>query len=294
MSSFSTGARSSLTATPAACPTAVPSGTGRSGMSVASSAPHTERTGPQKNSPRSTRWLPMSASTPDPRPPWYRQLIGASGVEPVVAPVVAVEVPDRPQHPVHDLFPDRVDGRRPAEREADRGHPVGPGRRAPPWPRRRPRSAPAASRTARACPRRAAPRRSPGAAGSPPPRSPRRYPERRRSPARRSRPARTRTAAPCRSRTAHGVGHRHQPHWRQIRPEHPRRRAVPVRMRPPGHARPDHRHPNTRSAHSSSSAIDSSSHPVPTPTRQPVKFLKRFKPDPTARAVIRPGRAQLH
>ena len=65
-SSFCTGSRSSPSATPAACPTAIPSGTGRSFTAVTNVVPATDATGPQKNSPRSTRWLPMSASAPDP------------------------------------------------------------------------------------------------------------------------------------------------------------------------------------------------------------------------------------
>ena len=68
-SSFSTGSRVSLTATPPAWPTARPSGTGRSLTTVAKTVPATLRIGPQKNSPRSTRWLPMSASAPVPGPP---------------------------------------------------------------------------------------------------------------------------------------------------------------------------------------------------------------------------------
>ena len=66
-SSFSTGSRTSPTGTPPACPTAVPSGTGRSGLAVFRTVPCTHRaTGPQRNSPTSTRWLPMSASAPEP------------------------------------------------------------------------------------------------------------------------------------------------------------------------------------------------------------------------------------
>jgi hypothetical protein len=80
-SSFSTGARSSPTAT-AACPTAVPSGSGRSATTVDSTAPRTDRIGPQRNSARSSRWLPMSERAPEPGPPLYRQLIGAFGSQP--------------------------------------------------------------------------------------------------------------------------------------------------------------------------------------------------------------------
>jgi hypothetical protein len=57
------------TATPAAWPTATPSGTGRSFTAVRNVVPATDATGPQQNSPRSTRWLPMSASAPEPAPP---------------------------------------------------------------------------------------------------------------------------------------------------------------------------------------------------------------------------------
>ena len=168
MSSLSTASRISLTGTPPACPTAAPSGSGRSGTTVASTVPRTLSTGPHRNSPTSTRCVPMSASAPDPGPPWYRQLIGASAVEAVVAPVVAVEVRHRAEGARGDLLADRADGGGPAEREADRGHPVRLGRPGRPWPARPPPTARAASRTARACPRPAGPRRSRGAARSPP------------------------------------------------------------------------------------------------------------------------------
>ena len=81
-SSFSTGSRVSPTATPPAWPTAMPSGVGRSLTAVVKTAPPTLRSAPQKYSPRSTRWLPMSASAPVPGPPRKRQLIGASGSKP--------------------------------------------------------------------------------------------------------------------------------------------------------------------------------------------------------------------
>jgi hypothetical protein len=80
-SSFSTGSRSSPTAT-AACPTAVPSGSGRPGMKVDRTAPRTDRIGPQRNSAGSSRWLPMSERAPEPGLPLYRQLIGARGSQP--------------------------------------------------------------------------------------------------------------------------------------------------------------------------------------------------------------------
>ena len=82
MSSFSTASRVSLTGTPPAWPTAVPSGSGRSGTTVVSTVPRTLSTGPHRNSPTSTGCVPMSASAPDPGPPRYRQLIGASGLKP--------------------------------------------------------------------------------------------------------------------------------------------------------------------------------------------------------------------
>lgn len=69
MSSLPTGSRSWLTATPAACPTAAPSGTGRSGIMVDRTVPRTLSTGPHRNSPTSTRWVPMSARAPDPGSP---------------------------------------------------------------------------------------------------------------------------------------------------------------------------------------------------------------------------------
>jgi hypothetical protein len=50
-------------------------------------------------------------------------------VEAVIAPVVPVEVADRPQHAGADLLAHRVDGRRPAEGQPDRGDPVGALRR---------------------------------------------------------------------------------------------------------------------------------------------------------------------
>jgi len=82
MSSFSTGSLTSLSGTPPACPTAVPRGTGRSGTMVRKTVPLTLSTGPHRNSPTSTRCVPMSASAPDPGPPRYRQLIGASRSKP--------------------------------------------------------------------------------------------------------------------------------------------------------------------------------------------------------------------
>jgi hypothetical protein len=81
-SSFSTGSRVSLTATVAEWPTAVPSGIGRSGINVDRTLPRMLSTGPQRNSPRSIRWLPMSESAPEPKAPLYRQLIGASLLNP--------------------------------------------------------------------------------------------------------------------------------------------------------------------------------------------------------------------
>ena len=67
-SSFSTGSRSSLTST-WACPTTCPSGFGRSPITVVSAAPVTDSTGPSRNSAVSARWLPRSASAPEPGPP---------------------------------------------------------------------------------------------------------------------------------------------------------------------------------------------------------------------------------
>jgi hypothetical protein len=67
-SSFSTGSVLSLSSA-AAWPTAVPRGRARSPMTVGRVAPRTERMGPQTNSARSIRWLPMSDSAPDPGPP---------------------------------------------------------------------------------------------------------------------------------------------------------------------------------------------------------------------------------
>ena len=68
MSSLSTGSFSSPTAA-AAWPTVAPSGTGRSLVKVWKTAPLTLAIGPQRYSPRSIRWLPMSASAPVPGPP---------------------------------------------------------------------------------------------------------------------------------------------------------------------------------------------------------------------------------
>ena len=90
-------------------------------------------------------------------------------VDAVVAPVVAVEVHRPARSRRLDQAAGRGDGRRAAEREPDarlRG-PVASGRR-PPSPRRPRRSGRTASRTARACRRRAGPRRSRGAGGWPP------------------------------------------------------------------------------------------------------------------------------
>ena len=67
-SSFSTGSRTSLSSA-RAWPTTAPSGTARSVTTVESTAPRTDSTGPHRNSARSTAWLPMSASAPEPGPP---------------------------------------------------------------------------------------------------------------------------------------------------------------------------------------------------------------------------------
>jgi RES domain-containing protein len=77
-SSFSTGSVTSLTSA-AAWPTAAPTGRARSVMTVDSTAPRTDWMGPQTNSARSSRWLPMSERAPEPGPPLYRQLIGPPG-----------------------------------------------------------------------------------------------------------------------------------------------------------------------------------------------------------------------
>jgi len=67
-SSFSTGSKVSLSSV-AAWPMAVPSGSARSWITVASTAPRTAVIGPPTNSARSVRWLPTSASAPEPGPP---------------------------------------------------------------------------------------------------------------------------------------------------------------------------------------------------------------------------------
>ena len=67
-SSFSTGSVTSLSSA-AAWPTAAPAGRARSLTKVDSTAPRTDRMGPQTNSDRSIRWLPMSDRAPDPGPP---------------------------------------------------------------------------------------------------------------------------------------------------------------------------------------------------------------------------------
>ena len=67
-SSFSTGSRLSDSAA-FAWPTTLPSGSARSGITVANTAPRTAVTGPQTNSAVSIMWLPTSASAPLPGPP---------------------------------------------------------------------------------------------------------------------------------------------------------------------------------------------------------------------------------
>ena len=67
-SSFSTSARRAPTSA-RAWPTTAPTGIGRLVVTVANVVPRTVARGPPRNSARSTRWLPTSASTPEPAPP---------------------------------------------------------------------------------------------------------------------------------------------------------------------------------------------------------------------------------
>ena len=80
----------------------------------------TDRMGPQTNSARSIRWLPMSDRAPDPGRP-VAPAHGGVRVDPVVAPVVAVEVQGPAERAGGDLVPDGVDGGGAAEHEADAG-----------------------------------------------------------------------------------------------------------------------------------------------------------------------------
>ena len=95
MSSFSTGSVRVADRPAAACPTVAPSGTGRSVVKVWKTAPLTLAIGPQRYSPRSIMWLPMSASAPVPGPALVAPADRVVRVLGVVAPVVPVEVPHR-------------------------------------------------------------------------------------------------------------------------------------------------------------------------------------------------------